>query len=393
MICAMSRLALRRLIKPFICITVVLSGVDANAQIPVLQQAIDKIESSKNFSYQSVYKQQDYTSDTLIMLHKDVFLKAPEDKTFGYLFNMETLSPGNTFPYIDLYNGQNLLQVNPGDSTYTMKKIQASTFQGALLNYLKLIKGFFEKRPSEIAGDTVINGITCSHLIVNTYDTIINKEHYYTRIHVFIDKLSGLPDYIITKSRNTRIGNAITNFYTEFRYFDYKFDQDNVGMISMAIPRGFHPPKERPAVATLLTAGESAPSWTLYSAEGKKMSLAQMKGKVILLDFFFIGCEGCMLSLKPLNRLHEKYKDKNVAMISLTYRDNKKSVMQFKKKYNIKYPIYVNAADVVKSYRVEAFPTFYFIDKEGKIENVFVGYSDNFEEKVTSIIDELLNKG
>jgi peroxiredoxin len=383
---------IKRLIKPFICITFVLSGVDVSAQVSLVQNTIDKIESYKNFSYLSVYKQRDYDSDTTTIQHKDIFSKAPEDKTFGYLFSMETLIKGNKFPYTDLYNGQNLIQITPEDSTYIMKKIQTSVAQGSLLYYLKIIEGLFEKRPSKIDRDTTINGIICSHLIINTYDTIVNKEHYYTRIHLFINKLSGMPDCIITKSRNARIGDRITNYYTEYRYSNYKFDQDNIDIASMTFPEGFHPPKEPLVSPTLLASGKVAPDWILYSAEGKKVSLTQMKGKIILLDFFFIGCEGCMLSLKPLNKLHEKYKNQNVAMISMTFRDSKKSVMEFKKNYKIKYPIYVNAGDVVKLYNVEQFPTFYFIDKEGKIANVIVGYSDNFEEKVTSIINNMLNK-
>jgi len=172
--------AIRRLSKSFICIAFVLPGVDVNAQVSLVQNSIDKLESYKNFSYQFVYKQKEYTSDTIIMEHKDAFLKAPDDKTFGYLFSMETLIKGNKFPYTDLYDGQNLIQINHEDSTYVTKKIQPYTIQGSLLGYLKVIEGLFEKRPSKIDRDTTIDGIICSHLMINTYDTIINKEHYYT---------------------------------------------------------------------------------------------------------------------------------------------------------------------------------------------------------------------
>jgi peroxiredoxin len=383
--------AVKRLIKSCICIAFVLYSVYVNAQVSLLQNTIDKLESYKNFSYQSVYKQKDYTSDTLIIQYKDIFSKAPEDKTFGYLFSVETLVTGNNSPWTDFYNGQNLIRITPTDSTYELREIKASAIGGSLPGRLNWIKSFSEKKPSKIvkASDTTINAITCSHLIVNTYDTIINKEHYYTRMHLFIDKLSGVPNSIITQSRNTSTGDGITNFYSENRYFDYKFDQDNIDIASMSIPKGFHPPKERPA---LLTSGSIAPDWTLYAADGKKMSLTQMKGKVVLLDFYFIGCTGCMLSIKPLNKLYEKYKNQDVVIASITERDSKKSVLAFDKNYKIKYPGYVDAADVVKSYHIGAFPTFYFIDKEGKIAKVMDGYGDDFEEKVTSIIDSLLNK-
>lgn len=385
--------AVKGLINSCICMAFVLFSVGVNAQVSLIQNTIDKLESYKNFSYRAVYKQKDYTSDTLIIQNKDIFSKAPEDKTFGYLFSMETLVKADKLNWIDLYNGKNLIHITPGDSTYEINQIRAKAMEGSLLSRLNWIKSFLEKKPSKIvkASDTTINAITCSHLIVNTYDTIINKEHYYTRIHVLIDKLSGMPDCIITKSRNTGIGDGITNYYTENRYFDYKFNQDSIDIASTTIPKGLHLPIERP-ILPLLASGTVAPDWTLYAADGKKMSLTQMKGKVILLDFYFIGCIPCMQAIKPLNNLYEKYRNQNVVIASITERDSKKSVLAFEKNYRIKYPGYVNAADVVKSYHVNAFPTFYFIDKEGKIAKVIDGYSDGFEGKVTSIIDNLLNK-
>jgi len=385
--------AVRGLIKSCICIAFVLYSVDVNAQVSLIQNTIDKLESYKNFSYQSSVKHKDYTSDTTMEQHKDVFLKAPEDKNFGYLFSIETLIKAEKFHNIELYNGPNLIHIRPDDSTYEIIQIRPQVMGMTLPGLLNWIKNFLQRKPSKIieVSDTTINAITCSHLIVNTYDTIINKEHYYTRMHVFIDKLSGVPNCIKTISRNTSTGDGITNYYSENRYFDYKFDQDNIDIASMAIPKGYHPQKER-SILPLLASGTVAPDWTLYAADGKKMSLTQMKGKVVLLDFYFIGCMGCMLSIKPLNKLYEKYKNQNVVIASITERDSKKSVLAFDKNYKVKYPGYVDAADVVKSYHVNGFPTFYFIDKEGKIANVIDGYGDDFEEKVTSTIDNLLNK-
>jgi len=363
----------KTLIKPFICIAFILFSWDANAQLSLIKNTIDKLESYKNFSYQSINKQKEFTSDTVIDQHKDIFSKAPGDKNYGYLFSMETLTNADKSNWTDLYNGQNLMHIVPQNSTFEIYEIRGSEMQGSLPGYLNWIKKFVEKKPSKIAqaGDTTINSLTCSHLIV--------------------DKLSGMPDYIIAKSRNANTGNGTTDAYSEIHYFDYKFNQDNIDIASMTPPKGFDPAKE-PPVVPLLATGTAAPDWTLYATNGKKISLSQLKGKVILLDFFFIGCIPCMQSIKPLNNLHEKYKGQNVAIVSISDRDSSKKVMTFKEKYNIKYPMYGNEADVAKLYHVTAGPTFYFINKEGKIADVNVGYSDDFEERVTSIINNLLNK-
>ena len=376
--------------KLFISVLLVLSAMVAKAQVSLVQQAIDKLESYRNFSYQSVYRQKEYTNDTLLMEHKDMFLKAPHDTAVGYLFKLETLNGGNKFPDIEIYNGQSLIVLNPQDSSYTIKKMQPYTLASSLPDYLQRINHLMKKRPSQMMGDTVINAIACTHLEVNSYDTIINKEHYFTRIHLFFDKLSELPVCILAKSRSSRNGDGITNYYATFHYSNYQFNVDNVNEGSMAIPVGYHPPKAGPARPSLLASGTVAPDFVLYSAAGKKVSLSKLKGKVVLLDFFFIGCEGCMLSLKPLNRLHEKYKNENVVIVSMTYRDSGPSVKAFSENYHIKYPVYINAGDVVSSYHVTAFPTFYFIDKQGKIASTIIGYDDDFEEKVSASINGLL---
>jgi peroxiredoxin len=389
--------AIKRLIKPFISFAFVLFSVNVNAQVSFIQNTINKLESYKNFSYQSVNKQKElFTSDTIIEQHNAIFVRTPENKNLGYLFNIETLNENDKFTYIDLYNGQNLIHITPQDSTYKMQKIHAFNIQGTLPGCLQWIRTRLEKKPSKIVktNDTTINANDSYHLIATVYDTIINKKRNYTDVDLFIDKLSGMPDCIIIRSTNTTVGDGITNYYSESRYFDYKFNQDNINIASITVPKDLHPPKEQPVLpkeqTALLALWSVAPSWTLYDTEGKKMSLTQMKGKVVLLDFFFIGCWGCMEALKPLNNLHEKYKNQNVAILSISNRDSSKNVVAFKKRYNIKNPMCGNAANVANLYHVTACPAFYFIDKEGKIAKVFVGYDDDFEKKVTAIIDDLL---
>jgi thiol-disulfide isomerase/thioredoxin len=117
-----------------------------------------------------------------------------------------------------------------------------------------------------------------------------------------------------------------------------------------------------------------------------------MKGKIVLMDFFFVGCVPCMNALAPLDKLHEKYKNKNFVILSISDRDSKKLVTAFKKIQRIKNQIYPHGGDVAKLYHMTVAPTFYFIDKEGKIASVLDGYSDDFEKKMSAIIDNLLKK-
>jgi hypothetical protein len=195
---------IKKLTKPAILMVFVLPVVNVNAQVALVQNTIDKLESYKNFSYQFTDKRKDFTADTSIVQNKEFFLKAPADTVFGYLFKLETAYKTEKFTRTDLYNGKNLIHINPEDSTYQIQEIRPAAFQGKLLDELNWIKGFAQKKPSKLIklNDTTINGISHTHLILNTYDTVINKEHYYTRKHLFINMQSGMPSTIITKSRN-----------------------------------------------------------------------------------------------------------------------------------------------------------------------------------------------
>jgi len=382
--------AIKKFKKLFICFAFALNSINVNAQTTLLQNAIDKLEGYKNFSYQCIEKTLDHTTDTATKQHKDIFQKVAGDENFGYLFRLETQEIGKSYHVIDIYNGQNLISIAPDDSTYQFADVKKYVMQSTLPAFLKWLKGISEKKPSEMVGDTAINGAVCRHSIFHIYDTTINKEHYHTDINVFIDKLSGFPNLITIREKVPLFGN-IANYYIAYQYSNYKLNQEGIGIAAMIVPKGFHPPKSQ-AVLPLIAPGTVAPDWTLYTTDGKQIALAQLKGKVVLMDFFFIGCGGCMASLQSLDRIYGKYKDKNFLLVSISTRDSKKAVTGFKKNYHIKNLICGDGADVAQAYHLPGAPLFYFIDKEGKIGSVQYGYIDNFEEKATLIINKLLNK-
>ncbi|MES2455539.1 MAG: redoxin domain-containing protein [Bacteroidota bacterium] len=97
-----------------------------------------------------------------------------------------------------------------------------------------------------------------------------------------------------------------------------------------------------------------------------------------------------MVSLKPLNNLYHKYKEKNFALISISDRDSRKMIEDFKKSCQIPFPMRGEARATFDAYHLSVSPTFYFIGKDGKIAQVQEGYNDSFESKAMEIIEGLL---
>src|ERR1044071_5010721 len=91
-----------------------------------------------------------------------------------------------------------------------------------------------------------------------------------------------------------------------------------------------------------------APTFSLTSLEGEKFDLSALRGKVVVLNFWFTGCVPCVAEFKQLNRLVDKYKDKGVVFIAPTV-DNEATLRPFLKKHRFKYHVVPNANRLIAS--------------------------------------------
>jgi peroxiredoxin len=365
------------------CLVLIIGVTNINAQVSLLQKAIDKIEKSKNFSfYEKEILKTSFNPNTVAFNKESIFVRVPDDNNFGYFFKIK--SKQDCF----VYNGQNAVtDLNYEDSSYNF--IEPKSYATSLIGYINEAKPKLNWPDSFTQeGDTTINGLSCYHFVETGGDSNANENGDYLYTHWFISKQSNNILANIFTWRMTDADNNVIYNYVESNYSNFKFNQDHVDISSLEIPGSFHLKKQH----TLLKIGTTAPAWTLYSTGGNKLSLPELKGKIVLIDFSYVGCLPCMQAIKPMNDLHEKYKNKEVAIVSIYPIDKTASVANYVKKYGIKYPVYIGANSLCEKYQITGYPCFYFIDKDGKIANVFTGYSDDFETETSSIIANLLNK-
>ena len=136
-------------------------------------------------------------------------------------------------------------------------------------------------------------------------------------------------------------------------------------------------------VRPLLEPGMPAPAFTVETPEGKPLSLADFKGKVVILDFWATWCGPCLSSMPGLEKLYQKVKDQNVEVLSLNVYDDKDSFAEWVAanrgtKYNFTFafdPAEKGAPESVagQKYNVPGLPTLYLIDREGRVAAAFVG--------------------
>ncbi len=110
------------------------------------------------------------------------------------------------------------------------------------------------------------------------------------------------------------------------------------------------------------------------TTDGVSYELDKMKGKIILLSFWFKQCKPCMVEIPSLNELHAKYKEKGVVVLAAST-DNEATVRAIMADKKIKYPTVANARAIADQLEVTVYPTNILIDQQGIIRKIYTGGS------------------
>jgi len=129
---------------------------------------------------------------------------------------------------------------------------------------------------------------------------------------------------------------------------------------------------------------EYAPAFKINDMEGKEIELESLKGKVVVMNFWFINCSPCVEEMPELNSLVKKYKDnEDVVFLAITH-DKKANVEAFLKKKAFDYNILPDAQQIMDDYIVMGFPTNIVLDKKGDIQYQSMG----FRHKIDGILND-----
>jgi peroxiredoxin len=113
--------------------------------------------------------------------------------------------------------------------------------------------------------------------------------------------------------------------------------------------------------------GETAPDFELTDLNGKIWTLSSLKGKVVILNFWFTSCPPCIQEMPKLNDLVNKYRNKDVVFLGLTFNDRSK-VNEFLKEHKFHYNLLLSSQKVDKMYQINSWPTNFVIGRDGKVK-------------------------
>jgi thiol-disulfide isomerase/thioredoxin len=96
-------------------------------------------------------------------------------------------------------------------------------------------------------------------------------------------------------------------------------------------------------------------------------TLAGLKGKVVLLDFWGKWCDPCVKNLPGLEELHRKYKGRGLVVVGVHSADRSDRLDWFLKKKKVSFPVLIDSGKSAERYQVDAWPTYFLIDRAGKV--------------------------
>ncbi|MCK7589851.1 TlpA family protein disulfide reductase [Subsaxibacter sp. CAU 1640] len=129
-------------------------------------------------------------------------------------------------------------------------------------------------------------------------------------------------------------------------------------------------------------------NWKLIDEAGKEFSYEEVKGKVVIINFWATWCPPCIAEMPSLNMLYNTYKD-NVVFLLISNED-KSTISQFKLKNDYNFKVYSSIKPQPKMFDSSSIPKTYIIDKEGYIIIDKTGAADWNSEKVQDLLNSLL---
>ncbi|MBI3911414.1 MAG: TlpA family protein disulfide reductase [Armatimonadetes bacterium] len=134
----------------------------------------------------------------------------------------------------------------------------------------------------------------------------------------------------------------------------------------------------------LLPVGDPAPDFDLPQVGGDRVRLSELTRKnVVLVTFWFYGCEACRTEFPHLQKMYDELKARGLEVVAINAIDSRERIESYQQEGKFTFRLLQApradgqpVSEVVKKYRVSAYPTNYLIGKDGKVLARFVGFNE-----------------
>ena len=137
-----------------------------------------------------------------------------------------------------------------------------------------------------------------------------------------------------------------------------------------------------------------APDFTFPGLDGKKVSLSDYKGKVVLVNIWATWCPPCVKEMPSMEKLYRKFKGENFEILAVSIDETGlKAVAPFMEKTRLTFPALIDSKGTIKPvYRITGIPESFIIDKQGVLIKKIVGPVDWASPQVSRFFSNLIQK-
>jgi peroxiredoxin len=122
--------------------------------------------------------------------------------------------------------------------------------------------------------------------------------------------------------------------------------------------------------------GFSAPDFVLSTQDGVQVSLEDLEGKPLIINFWASWCPPCRAEMPAFQQVYQEYSDQGlmIAAVNMTHQDSLADINNFVDQNQLSFPILMDEQGLVsKQYNIHSLPTTFFIDSSGTIQRVIIG--------------------
>ena len=146
------------------------------------------------------------------------------------------------------------------------------------------------------------------------------------------------------------------------------------------------------SVAASPLIGRTAPDFTLAQLDGPPVTLSQLRGQVVVMNFWASWCKECHTEQPVLNETWQRFRDSGVVVVGVNFQDTRVDARDYVRTAGISYPVVEDTdSRTALAYGLRGIPETFIIDRAGRIVDRVIGPVD--AAKLTSQINSVLAAG
>lgn len=124
-----------------------------------------------------------------------------------------------------------------------------------------------------------------------------------------------------------------------------------------------------------------APDFTLKSNDGSNIRLSELRGEVVLINFWATWCGPCRQEMPLLDDLHERYRDMGFTVLGVNVENSPEKAKAMLADNPVSFPVLFDTnSEVSKLYDIDAMPTTVLVDRDGNIRHLHKGFKPGYED-------------